>query len=283
MLTAPEIVKLIKAHNILSKITIPAKDRKNVNALIELVESNNYTIDHLKKSIKPKVKRGKQITLKQAEEITKPKPKTELQKQKAKETKQIKEEKKKKEIREAKKGAVEKFKKGLKDKSIIKDRKEMKPKQPKQTQKLKSQKEDEVRPKEKVGRPKVDPKKIKVIQPKKKVEANVGSRFGYDAFKKKLDQAVKVSGQSLDKLTKKSKERLTKIEQELKDGTNKRETLEIKIGKSQIKPTGSAVSHAGDKFNLTIKFGLNEGEELTRLTKNKIPRATILPFEKENN
>jgi len=90
MLTAPEIVKLIKAHNILSKITIPAKDRTNVNALIKLVESNNYMIDHSKKAIKPKVKRGKQITLKQAEEITKPKPKKEKtpeQLEKAKKTK----------------------------------------------------------------------------------------------------------------------------------------------------------------------------------------------------
>lgn len=90
MLTAPEIVKLIKAHNILSKITIPAKDKNNVNALIKLVESKNYMIDHDKKSIKPKVKRGKQIKLSQAEEITKPKPKKEktpAQLEKAKKTK----------------------------------------------------------------------------------------------------------------------------------------------------------------------------------------------------
>lgn len=90
MISAPELVKLIKAHNILSKITIPAKDRTNVNALIKLVESKNYYVDHNKKSIKPKVQRGKQITLKQAEEITKPKPKTEKtpdQLEKAKKTK----------------------------------------------------------------------------------------------------------------------------------------------------------------------------------------------------
>jgi len=87
MLTAPELLKLIKAHNILSKITIPKKAINNVNELIKLIESKNYSVDHNKKSIKPKVQRGKQITLKQAEEITKPKPKeekTEAQKEKAK-------------------------------------------------------------------------------------------------------------------------------------------------------------------------------------------------------
>jgi hypothetical protein len=73
MLTAPELVKLIKAHNILSKITIPKKAINNVNDLIKLIESKNYSVDHNKKSIKPKVARGKQITLKQAEEITMPK------------------------------------------------------------------------------------------------------------------------------------------------------------------------------------------------------------------
>lgn len=77
MLTAPELVKLIKAHNILSKITIPNKAINNVNELVKLIESKNYYVDHNKKSIKPKVQRGKQITLKQAEEITKPKPKKE--------------------------------------------------------------------------------------------------------------------------------------------------------------------------------------------------------------
>jgi hypothetical protein len=87
MLTAPELVKLIKAHNILSKITIPKKSRENVNELVKLIESKNYEVDHKKKVIKPKVKRGKQITLKQAEELDKPKPKkekTEAQKEKTK-------------------------------------------------------------------------------------------------------------------------------------------------------------------------------------------------------
>ena len=77
MLTAPELLKLIKAHNILSKINVPAKSRKDPEALIKLIESKNYVVDHDKKVIKPKQQRGKQITLKSAEELTKPKAKKE--------------------------------------------------------------------------------------------------------------------------------------------------------------------------------------------------------------
>ena len=297
-LTGAELRKLIRAHNILVSIKIPkGTDREG---LIKLIEGKGYKVDHKKKAIidakKDRPRRPK-VTLEKAKEVTKPKPKTELQKQKAAEAKAEKAEKKKKEERAIKKEAIKGVmdrKKALKQKSIENNKEDMpKPKQPKTTQKLKSQKVDEVRPKEKVGRPKVDPKKIKVIQPKPKVSdakkkeapkpKKVKGRFGYDAFKKQLDKAVEVSGQSLDNLTKKSKERLAEIEKELKDGTNKRETLSITIGKSQIKPTGSAVSHPGDKFNLTIKFGLNEGEELTRQTKRGIPRAKILPFEKSKN
>jgi hypothetical protein len=75
--------------------------------LIKLIEKAGYMIDHEKKAIKPKVQRGKQITLSQAEKLTKPKPKTELQKQKAQEKKAEKEAMKKKQEREIRKKAVE--------------------------------------------------------------------------------------------------------------------------------------------------------------------------------
>lgn len=77
MLTAPELLTLIKAHNILSKIKVPAKARKDAEALEKIINGANYTVDHNKKVIKPLVKRGKQLTLKTAEELTKPKPKKE--------------------------------------------------------------------------------------------------------------------------------------------------------------------------------------------------------------
>ena len=71
-MTAPELRKLIRAHNILSKIVIPkGTDREG---LIKLIEGKNYKVDHKDKVIRPKQQRGKQITLKKAEELTKPKP-----------------------------------------------------------------------------------------------------------------------------------------------------------------------------------------------------------------
>ena len=168
MLSVKELKTLIKAHNKLSQIKIPPK--ATLEQLEKLVESKGYKVDHENKRLKAGVKRGKQITLKKAEEITKPKPKTDLQKQKEKEMKEQKPEKEKKKIREAKKEAVEQFKKGQKKKESKKPvKKPMK-------------KEDEVRPKEKVGRPKVDPKKIKVIEPKKKSEPKKESVIDSKSF-----------------------------------------------------------------------------------------------------
>jgi hypothetical protein len=77
MLTAEELVKLIKAHNVLSQIKIPAKDRTNVRALIRLIEAKKYIVNHEKKRIEPRQQRGKIIDLKKAEEVVKPKPKKE--------------------------------------------------------------------------------------------------------------------------------------------------------------------------------------------------------------
>ena len=112
MLSVKELKTLIKAHNKLSQIKIPPK--ATLAQLEKLVESKGYKVDHENKRLKAGVKRGKQITLKKAEEITKPKPKTDLQKQKEKEMKEEKAVKEKKKIREAKKEAVEKFKKAEK-------------------------------------------------------------------------------------------------------------------------------------------------------------------------
>ena len=50
-MTAPELRKLIRAHNILSKIVIPkGTDRQG---LIKLIEGKNYIVDHEKKVIRP--------------------------------------------------------------------------------------------------------------------------------------------------------------------------------------------------------------------------------------
>ncbi len=109
MLTKTQLRKLIRAHNILSKITIPKG--ASADDMVKLIESNGYLVNHEKQKIEQKVKRGKQITLKQAEEITKPKPKTALQKQKAQEKKAEKQMEQKKKDRAIRKTAVSEEKK----------------------------------------------------------------------------------------------------------------------------------------------------------------------------
>tara|TARA_R100000697_G_scaffold112529_1_gene130213 strand:- start:3189 stop:3515 length:327 start_codon:yes stop_codon:yes gene_type:complete len=101
MLTVPQLKKLIQAHNVLSKIKLPPKADRT--ALLKLITDNNYVLDEDKKVIRPLVKRGKQITLKKAEEVvpkSKPrKPKT----QKDKLVKDIEKELRKLEIKDLEK------------------------------------------------------------------------------------------------------------------------------------------------------------------------------------
>ncbi len=72
MLSTKELRKLITAHNKLSQIKIPKGATRD--DLIKLIESAGYSVDEEKKVIKAKVKRGKQITLAKAEQVTKKKP-----------------------------------------------------------------------------------------------------------------------------------------------------------------------------------------------------------------
>jgi len=116
-LTGAELRKLIRAHNILVSIKIPAgTDREG---LIKLIEGKGYKVDHKKKAIidskKDRPRRPK-VTLDKAKELTKPKPKTALQQQKAVEAKAEKAEKKKKQERVIRKKAVEEEKKRAKPK-----------------------------------------------------------------------------------------------------------------------------------------------------------------------
>ena len=73
-LTAPEIRRLIKAHNVLTKITIPKGSKKA--DLIQLVEDAGFKVDHVKKKI-VKVKAGKQ-DIAVGKEIDLPPPPTKL-------------------------------------------------------------------------------------------------------------------------------------------------------------------------------------------------------------
>ena len=84
-LSAAQIRKIIKAHNIEATVKIPAGLKKA--ELEKFVESKGFKINHDEKSIS---KGGKKITLEQAEKLTTPKQKTALQKQKAAERKEEK-------------------------------------------------------------------------------------------------------------------------------------------------------------------------------------------------
>lgn len=76
-LTAPELRKLIRAHNKLTKITIPkGTDREGI---IKIIEKNGYKVNHKMKRLDAQVKRGKQISMKKADEVL-PKPKSKEQK-----------------------------------------------------------------------------------------------------------------------------------------------------------------------------------------------------------
>ena len=150
MLSKVELRKLIRAHNKLSKITIP----KGATAedMVKLIEAKNYVVDHEAKVIRPKQQRGKQIKLKDTDELLKAKPKTALQKQKMAEKKKEKEMAQKKKERAGKKEAVAKSKKGqMKDSATKKKEKEKK----KIRDKLKKE----------PGRPRVNPNDIEVINP----------------------------------------------------------------------------------------------------------------------
>ncbi len=185
-LTTPELRKLVKAHNILTSIKIPKGASRD--DIIKIIEKKGYKVDHEKKKLTPKKEMKKQpvVKLLKAKAMTKPKPKTELQKQNMMEAKKEKEEKKKKEERVIRKKAVEEEKKRAMDRK----------KQPKEKTTIKSKKpmkkEDEVRPKEKVGRPKFDPKKIKVFEPKPKVEKPKEEKPKKETGKSRLEAKKKM-------------------------------------------------------------------------------------------
>jgi len=188
MLTVSEIRKLIKAHNVLTKITIPKGATRD--DLIKLVEKKGYRVDHEGKKISRKVDgKPETITLKGAEIIGKPKEKTALQKQKAAEKKEEKAMAQKKKERELKKEAVKKATKDMVPKTQPPKKIGAKP----VPQKKPAKKEDEVRPTSKPGRPRVDPSKITVIQPKKKEEPNKKKEKKKYATEgaKKIGEAIK--------------------------------------------------------------------------------------------
>lgn len=141
MMNATELRKLIRAHNKLSKITIPKG--LNLDGLVKLINDSGYTIDNKNKMIKPKPTRGKQIALDKSkrkgvassEELLMKKQMTPEEKKKIMDKKKVKSDKAKADkdalVKQSKKEGVKEFKAGKKagakvpKGSIMKD-KEMK-------------------------------------------------------------------------------------------------------------------------------------------------------------
>ena len=124
--TTAEIRKLIRAHNVLVTIKIPPKTDRD--GLIAIIKKNGYNIDEVKGEIRGKTRpRKPNITLQQAKKITKPKEKSEQEKQQIKAKKEAKvkkiKEDKEKEKKAIKKEGVKEFKEGLKK---AKDKKQFK-------------------------------------------------------------------------------------------------------------------------------------------------------------
>lgn len=210
MLTAQELITLIKAHNKLVSIKVNASMKRE--KLIKLIEDKGYKVDHKNKKIvdarKDRPRRPK-ITLKEAKDML-PKPKTALQKQKAQERKEEKAAEEKKKLRMAKKEAVEQSKKGDKKpvtkKPVAKKPVATKPK-PKPVKSTTSSKEDEVRPARRARRQLPETKKTTGTKVEDKPEnVKVKNRIMKLRQIDKSGKPIKEDKVSLDKLSDKVNE-----------------------------------------------------------------------------
>ena len=169
-LTATEIRTLIRGHNKMSQIKVPSG--LNKDGLIKFLKSRKYKVDHVKKRLVDLTtgnSRGRITTLATAKDITKPKPKTDAQKQKAVESKAKKDEAKAKERKLAKKEGVKEFKQ--KKAEATKKPAQKKP-TPKPTAKKPPMKKEDVYPR-KPSPPKLPPrnkKKPPPLPPRDKVK-----------------------------------------------------------------------------------------------------------------
>ena len=287
-MTAPELRKLIRAHNILSKIVIPkGTDRQG---LIKLIEGKNYKVDHKDKVIRPKQQRGKQITLKKAEELTKPKPVSEAVKKQRAEKKKEKEEEKKKDIKIAKKEAVQEFKskqkeakkknkkaeklnqkKDLKIKSILINKKDMGETQfIKDQKKLQLQKQKETRRALLKQNVKVDKttrrgkpvkKELSKEERIKQLEKSIAQKKKEVEIQKKKNEEEnkKLSTEEKKKKIKQLEEQVKKKEEALKKKSEKKEILKSekkgKGGDPINKLTGPEAEELWDKVSALMNDG----------------------------
>ena len=219
-LTTPEIRKLIKAHNILVSIKIPAKATRA--DILKLIVAKGYKVDHVKKALVrlPGKVRPKTIDMKKADDIVKKPEKTAEQKKKTEETKAKKVEAKAKELKLAKKEAVKEFK----EKKAAAEKAKPKAPKPKPAPKANSA------PKAKVAakpRPTFDPKDVPVtikgqlrLTDKKKVKDPEAQKKAKARKKAREDRKKPVKQSMKDKLIEKDKK---EAKQQKKEGQQRKD------------------------------------------------------------
>lgn len=229
MLTISEIRKLIKAHNILSKITIPKGAKRD--DLIKLVEKKGYSVDHEGKKISRKVSgKPETITLKGAEIIGKPKEKTALQKQKAAEKKEEKAVVQKKKERELKKEAVKKATKDMVPKTKPPKKIGAKP-VPQKKEKKKFPTEEAAKKKAQAKAPAPTPKTTVAKKPRRQLK-DTKKPTGSDVVQPGMPKDVKIEAKKKKEKKKFPTEGAKKVGEAIKA---KKEAKELKEVLAQIK------------------------------------------------
>lgn len=204
-LTAAEIRKLIKAHNVLNTIKIPKGAKRD--DLIKLVEGKGYSINHEKERISRKIKKTQTITLEGAKKLTKPKEISEEEKKKRQQAKQ-------------KKAGEKAFLKAAipKPPPVSKPSKGVKVGKPPPKPKPKSKKEDEVRPARKAAPP----------IPKAKDFVKIGA--------KPKGQRVDTGGsRNVGKVVEEPKKKGKTIEEKKKASEERKKFAEIRQGINRIR------------------------------------------------
>ena len=216
-ITTAEIRKLIRAHNKASSIKIPPKSTRE--DIVGILQKAGYSVNHEKAELRP-VSKGKVQKLKVVSQKTiakeLPKPKTNLEKQKAKEQKQEKQMEKKKQERTERKEIVQKALK-QQEKTISK-KKDKEKTLKKETLINKNKVSEKLNDKNKnISNNKMTPKitaeqikSIKVIEPKKKeekIKVIIPSLKGvfettpkkmYEVLRKKFPQTFKLKKGELE-------------------------------------------------------------------------------------
>jgi len=198
-LTTTEIRKLIRAHNVLMNIKIPAGSKRE--DIIKIVEKNKYKIDHEAGALVPtsEMKRKPKVDLKKADSVL-PKPKSKEEKATAKAERDKKKSAKEKELKQ------EGFKAGASLQRAVSKRQARKKKKPEVTE------EEEVEEEETLT---IEDKSKPVIKIKKALRTRLNKDFK-NKYKKSIYQVLGFGTQKKAEADPKTPAEIKKICRDLK-------------------------------------------------------------------